>query len=238
VVTRWDTHRLRQELRGDKWIWTIEPDGSDAHLLAPGEHPTWSPNGRQIAFTRYAFERYEGGRTEPNARKLVRTEAFVMNADGSARRKLVPGFDGDNHRPAWSPNGRQIAFIGCRCGFGDVDLTLNSLYVVNPNGEALRKLADQVAVRSINFPEWSSDGSKLLVERLISGFPNAFVVSMSGGLRQVATNTGYPDWSPDGRSVAYVTASRDRTSTELHVGSAVGGPFRRLARGQAWDVDW
>ena len=188
-----------KDYAGDKWIWTIKPDGSDADPLAPGQHPSWSPSGRQIAFTGHESGSYAG----------KDAETFVMNADGSALRKLVPGFGGDNHRPAWSPTGRQIAFIGCRCGFGTGEpftrgwITRNSLYIVKPNGKALRKLVGRASVHGGNFPEWSSDGSRLLIERQVPwGSFGLFVASVSGGLRRMATPpvAQSPALSPEGQA--------------------------------------
>ncbi len=186
-----------KDYAGEKWIWTIKPDGSDADRLAPGDHPSWSPNGRQIAFTAHESGSYAG----------KDAETFAMNADGGALRKLVPGFGGDNHRPAWSPNGRQIAFFGCRCGFGTGEpftrtyIARHSRYIVKPNGEALRRLAGRAALYGGNFPEWSDDGSKLLIERQVPwGSTSLFLVGVSGGLRRVATPPASP-WGGTPRSL-------------------------------------
>ena len=68
-----------------------------------------------------------------------------MNADGSGQRRLT----GDARfpaAPAWSPNGRQIAFEG---GSG----APSSVYVVNADGSGQRRLA-----RNGRAPAWSPDG--------------------------------------------------------------------------------
>ncbi len=49
-----------------------------------------------------------------------------MNADGSGRRRLVRGWS-----PAWSPDGRQLAFL--RGGTSSTDI-----YVVNADGTGPR----------------------------------------------------------------------------------------------------
>ena len=54
----------------------------------------WSPDGDRIGFR---FQRDSG--------------IFVMNADGSAPKK-VSGAIPYTKKPAWSPDGRRIAFLG------------------------------------------------------------------------------------------------------------------------------
>ena len=64
--------------------------------------------------------------------RLVNSEIFVMNADGSRQRNLTrnPAPDGD---PVWSPDGRKILFVSKRDGYGDV-------YVMNADGSKQRNL--------------------------------------------------------------------------------------------------
>ena len=78
---------------GEFWIHVMNADGSGKRRLTPNPaiYPTWSPDGRKIAF-------YTG-------------RIFVMNADGSGKRFLTraasPLFTW-----SWSPDGRKIAFTG------------------------------------------------------------------------------------------------------------------------------
>lgn len=74
----------------------LTEDGSDLIESAP----SWSPDGKQIAFTAGAAN---GGRVD----------LFVINADGSNRRALVEDF-GECARPLWSPDGEHIIFSAKR----------------------------------------------------------------------------------------------------------------------------
>jgi Tol biopolymer transport system component len=81
--------------------------------------PTWSVDGK-LAFNSY--------HAPPSARQGI----FVMNADGSNRKRLTEG--GHNLSPAWSPDGKQIAFQGWRRQPGGY-----ALYLVNADGSGSAK---------------------------------------------------------------------------------------------------
>jgi Tol biopolymer transport system component len=61
-----------------------------------GMHPSWSPDGRQVAFMSW---------------RNGRTELFRMNADGSGQELLLSMPNGDAVDPRWSPSGDAIAFV-------------------------------------------------------------------------------------------------------------------------------
>jgi len=73
-------------------IYTVNADGSDLMRLTDGMDPSWSPDGTQIAFSRW---RPPWG-------------IYIIDADGSGERVL---FSSNVARtPTWSPDGSQIAF--------------------------------------------------------------------------------------------------------------------------------
>ncbi|HEU4355499.1 MAG TPA: LpqB family beta-propeller domain-containing protein, partial [Actinomycetota bacterium] len=87
-------------------IFVMRVDGSAVRRLTTtgtDYDPHWSPDGREIAFTRQG----EG----------PRSDIYVMRADGSDVRQLTSGGDGDtNLYPQWSPDGRSIAYLAGRGG--------------------------------------------------------------------------------------------------------------------------
>src|SRR5947207_3100552 len=89
---------------------------SDATSLTPADsydgQPAWSPDGAQIAFTRTACDDWNG----------CVNYIYVMNADRSSERPLMPNDPYDQSDPAWSPDGRKIAFTYYGSGLAIVNV--------------------------------------------------------------------------------------------------------------------
>lgn len=109
--------------------------------------------------------------------------------------------------PAWSPDGRQIAFISNQNGNYE-------LYVMNRDGSGIRQLTTTDGAEGS--PSWSPDGSQIVYEFspwTEYGFlveSDLYVTSPATGMIWRLTETPGdeqgPDWSPDGRFILF---SRD-----------------------------
>lgn len=73
----------------------------NAERAGGDNHPSWSPTGRQIAFSRSLGARADG---------TIRKEIHVVDSDGS-RLKQVTALDGYSWFPAWAPDGARLAFV-------------------------------------------------------------------------------------------------------------------------------
>ena len=161
--------------------------------------PTWSPDGRRIAF---------GSDRDGNR------EIYVMNADGSGVTRLTDN-DAIDSGPAWSPDGRRIAFSSTRDGRFEV-------YVMNADGSGVTRLTDNDAFDW--HPAWSPDGRHIAFQSNRDGNWEIYVMNGDGsGVTRLTYNgaaDGSPAWSPDGQRIAFGTGRHGKY--EIYVMDASG----------------
>ncbi len=111
--------------------------GGPKKLLDDAAEPAWSPDGERMAFTsiRDHFGRtcFEDCTTSG--------EIYVASSDGSGARRLTTS-NANDHSPAWSPDGRSIAFVSDR---SDPELHDYELHVMRTDGSELRRITSGAA---------------------------------------------------------------------------------------------
>jgi TolB protein len=105
--------------------------------------------------------------------------------------------------PAWSPDGRRIAFVSDRFGG-----TAN-VFVMDADGENVRRLTNATRDAGVKCskPSWSGDGGEIAYAREWNGGSEVVAVGIDGGggPRLVAANAREPAWSPDGSKIAFAS---------------------------------
>jgi Tol biopolymer transport system component len=178
----------------DRQIYRVRADGSGlTRLTREGENrsPTWSPDGRRIAFVRRSGAGIDGG------------DVWRMDADGSNLVQLTR--DGGYNAVTWSPDGSRLAM-------SDNGTYYSSVWVIGADG-GLRTLVANDAAN----PAWSPDGRQIAFVR-VSGDDcclSVWVTNIDGtGARPLTAPNGIIywgiAWSSDGLSVAYTDGGRMR----------------------------
>lgn len=181
---------LREVTGGSQIIHTMSPDGSNVTPVAEAESMVWSPDGQRIALLTHrggeqatirvinadgTDERVllEGplalGWTNlswspDGSRVLVNTmdvDILTVSADGSEQTKIARG-----EWPAWSPDGRRIAFVQ-REWEEDGEITSWAVLTMDPDGTGQESVLGPEQMPEDTYfcarPSWSPDGRRILV---------------------------------------------------------------------------
>ena len=176
--------------------------------IGRGTEPAWSPDGRRIAFVR-------GG------------ELHVVAADGRGDRRLTRGGAAASS-PAWSPDGRTIAFAAGR----------DILTVRVADGKLTNLTHSRKPWLGNYTPAFSPTGKLIAFARNTDAFnSDIFLMTTRGTIvRRLTHSIGTdsrlgeehgPAWSPDGRTLVYVS-NRVGRSWELFRIGVDGRGERRL----------
>ena len=199
-------------------IYTAMPGGEKSLELTadPGDCcPTWSPDGREIAFSRYSDKTLS---------------IFVIPALGGTERRVYRGPSSIAGGLSWSPDGRFLAFPEAR----ESDPSTSWLSLLSLADGSIRRLTNPPAAFMDSQPSFSPDGSQLAFDRAtIAGVSNdIYVIPALGGRATRLTFDhlpiiGVPAWTVDGKEVVFSSTRGGRDS--LWRISAAGGNPRPVA---------
>lgn len=206
---------------GNYGLYVMGLNGGRAEKVAEGLRSDtsfdWSPDGSRVAFVD------------------TRNDLYVADADGTDRTLLIerssnlPG--SGQYNPAWSPDGRKIAFES----HGGDDAP--GLHVVNADGTGKRQIVGERLV-SYYYPEWSRDGRSIIVQRT-EGYAEMYVVEANGGNqrplnRKAPLDMNAPAYSPATEKIAYMNSRHG--SYEIYVMGADGTGETRLTNNDTVDA--
>jgi Tol biopolymer transport system component len=218
-------------------IYIINTDGSNPTVLIEGTHPSWSPDGKKIAFTK-------GSNVEG-----IGIHIYVMSARGGKPIQLTYNRSTVDEYPAWSPDGKKIAFASAP--LKGTSIGKYDIYVINIDGSNLTRLTKEGGWD----PCWSPDGKKIAFVSNRDGSVNIYIMNADGsnvtqitkmphyfewvGSNGVLKGTievpAHPSWSPDGKRIVFSVWFTDRQIAIINVD---GSNLTLLTDSTEFKNDW
>jgi len=182
--------------------------GADGKAIVAGRAPS---NGL------IAFADAPGRRPSPQANPYA--QIYTITPDGGNRRQLTTGEPG-NFFPAWSPDGKQLAFTSIRNGKPEI-------WMVDSDGKNERFITSGL------LPAWSPDRKQLAITRPeANGRRQIWIVGVDGSGERQLTSEGLshcPAFSPQGDQIAYWSGDA-RGFGQVWIMNADGTQKRPLTR--------
>lgn len=209
-------------------IFTISPRGrGERQVTHPGhasdDAPAWSLDGSRIAFRR---ERGPDG------------AIYVVRPDGSGLARVSrrcpmakPRHCDEDFGPAFSPNGRDVAF-------SSFDGRKGAIVIVASDGRNRHVVVPASSQAQVGDPEFSPDGKRVVFEQHNLGRLKPkdgralFAVNLDGSGRSRITpwslSAGDPDWSRDGQWILFGSNEDGGKKSQLYVIHPDGTGLKQL----------
>ncbi|HEY1838335.1 MAG TPA: S9 family peptidase [Rhizomicrobium sp.] len=258
------SHRT-DEKKNDQ-LWLLNRAGGEAQEVTrlPGsvDDIAWSPDSKRIVMVVESADPNDAGDDKTPPPLVIDRYRFMEDITGYlttehdhlylfdvASRKsdiLTP----DNYSegmPAWSPDGKTIAYFSKHHPNGDRDDNYDLMVIAAQKGATPRQIADHGAAGTNaerpdgnEYPAWSPDGKTIAFAQYQSANPRLIeyapdylsLVSANGGAVKPLTqaldrNIGAPHWSDDGKFL-YMLVEDDRAQYLGRI-PAAGGPMQHIA---------
>jgi dipeptidyl aminopeptidase/acylaminoacyl peptidase len=184
--------------------------------------PAWSPDGKSLAFT--------SNRSTPDPDRNYNTDIWVVaadNTDRGAHLTHVTTNPGPDRSPAWSHDGKWIAFVTQTDLKAMIYATHHLAIAPATGGEA--KILTRAFDRSVRRPRFSSDGGAIYFIADDDGTQILGRIAVTGGdvLRPIAgpVNVNYYSLGKDGAIAAQIS-SLDRPDEIFFLASSAKEPAR------------
>ncbi len=183
---------------GSKELFQADIDGFNTHQITHdgtiSASPSLSHDGTKLAYTSY---------------KSGYPDVYIIDL-GTGSRTRIAYFPGINTGPSFSPDGSRIALTLSKDGNPEI-------YTMGIDGGSEVRITRTRGAETS--PSWSPTGDRLVYSSDDRGSPQLFISSATGvsDMDHLVTGNSYctkPDWSPDGRLIAFTT----RIGGEFQIG--------------------
>lgn len=255
---------LAAQPEGKKQVWTLNRNGGDAQQLTKIKQGVagyeWAPDGKKLLLSikdpkpeeltpdkeddkkakpviidRLQFKKdYEGYLDR------YRTHLYIFTPGDSIPVQITSG-DFDDKNPAWSPDGKSIAFVSNRTDNQDGNSN-SDIWIVSSTNLDRGKTLQQVTTNpnADNTPAWSPDGKYIAYTTIIDtkamwyATQKLAIIPTSGGAYKLLANDldrniNKPKFSLDGKLI-YFLIEENGTSIIGSVGAS-GENFERVIQG-------
>jgi Tol biopolymer transport system component len=202
--------------------------------------PTPTPIPNQLRHEKIAFSRRPALGDD--------TEVYVMNPDGTGAERLTDDGprEAEDIAPAWSPDGRMIAFVSTRTRLPDVPTAdaapAEEIYVMNADGTDQRRVTRNTNLELA--PEWLPDGRIAFISCTTTEDEppdcELAAIGLDSGRRERLAELGFAfeaDVSSDGTKLVYsqLEGQSHFQHFEVHVADIDGDNDRQLTDNDAGD---
>ena len=153
-------------------VWLTDVDDPAPRQLTSGQHYdhalAWNPRGDEIAFL---------SNHEPDPDAVNNSDIFAVSLDGRVRR--LTETRGCEYEPAWSPDGKWIAYTATTRDVTTIDSVAEDthVWVINSAGGRGRELNNSQNLRS-RAPRWRADSLEILYTAVVRGSTYIFKVRL------------------------------------------------------------
>jgi dipeptidyl aminopeptidase/acylaminoacyl peptidase len=228
-----DSKQLAYASQGSIWVvsaaggaphrLTNAPAGSGDPRQATDRAPRWSPQGRWILF--------ESGRRGINSLLVVSSDGSITSFLTSAKEEAEEG--------RWSPSGDEIVYVTREKEYfsGRINLLKFDAHAGQPIGEPsvlYTSPVDRGGGWAIRGAVWSPDGKTLATVLQNSGWNHIYLLSPKGGEPKQITDGAFEDedpaFSPDGKSISFISSRGLLEANNLWIVPASGGEAHQVVK--------